>query len=85
MGQCVNACGISTGLTVAVIGREEPQVAGVGVAPPRILHVVAIAVVGSVLARLAREIDFKWALVGQDRVADVHGRQGEGDLLLGQL
>ena len=71
--------------TVAVIGWEESQVASVGVAPARVLHVVTVAVVGPVLARLAREVDFERAPVGQHRVAHVHGRQGEGDLLLCQF
>lgn len=72
-------------LTVAVIRWQEPQVSRVGVAPTRVLHVVAVTIVGAVLARLARKIHLQRALVGQHRVADVHRGHSERDLLFGQL
>lgn len=71
--------------TVAVIRREESEVTGVGIAPSRVLHVVAVAVVGAVLARLAGEIHLQGALVRQDGVAHIHGGQGEGNLLFRQF
>lgn len=72
-------------LTVAVVGRQESEVARVGVAPARVLHVVAVAVVGAVFARLAREVHLEGTLISQHRVAHVDRGQSERDLLFRQL
>ena len=72
-------------ITIAVVGREESKVTSIGVTPSRILDVVAITVVGSVFARLARKVHLERTLVGQHRIAHVHCGQGERNLFFGQF
>jgi len=68
-------------LTVTVIRRKEAKITSIGVTPAGILNIVTVTIIGSVLAWLAREINFQRALVCQYRVSDVHRGQGERDLL----
>lgn len=70
------------GDAVPIVGREEAQVAGVGVAPARILDVVTVAVKGAVLAGLAWEIDLNRAGVGKDSPSHVGRRQAIRHLVL---
>jgi hypothetical protein len=51
-----------------------PQVSAAGGSPAGVLDVVAVTVVGAVLARLTRDVDLDLAQLAQLRAADV--RQG---------
>lgn len=67
---------------VPIVGRKEAQVAGVGVAPARILDVVAVAIEGAVLAWLTRKIDLNGTGVGKDSPSHVGCREAIRHLVL---
>ena len=53
-------------VTVAIDSGQEAYVAGVGIAPARVLHVVAVGVGQAILERLARESLLSGARLGQE-------------------
>ena len=71
--------------TLSVLYRHLPQVSTARGAPARVLDVVAVAVVGPVLAGLARDVDLDLAELAQLRASDVGQRKSEGDLVLAEV
>lgn len=64
-GQGVVAATARQAHPVTVLCGQKPQVTCVGLAPVRVLHVVAVTREGAVFARLAGEVHLQRAVVAQ--------------------
>ena len=71
--------------SIAVLGRQKPQVSRVGLAPVRALHVVTVTREGTVLARLTGEVHLQRTAVAQRGISHVHHRQTVAHLVTGEL
>jgi hypothetical protein len=75
-------------ITMKIVGWQETQIASVGVAPARILKIVAIAVVSSIFARLARKVHLHRTLIGRTELCPArapHRRLTKSNLIFGQI